>query len=90
MSKIHRTVGKKIIKHIRQTFIPYEELADLLKDDGEAFLEDAEERPLKRQTLWYASKKLSKMIGREVLYCRALLRVGDEHLEGYALSTKDQ
>jgi len=66
--------------------IPYEEFAEVLRQDGEAFLEDPEEGPLKRQTVWKAAKKLSQMVGKKVRYDRALFQVnnGEDYLEGYA------
>ena len=68
--------------------IPYEEFAEVLRQDGEAFLEDPEEGPLKRQTVWKAAKKLSKMVGKRIRYDRALFQVddGEVRLEGYAFS----
>lgn len=91
MVKVHRTNNKKVIKHIKYCFIPYDELAEVLKSDGEAFLEDDEERPLKRSTIWRAAKKLSEMTGLRVRYDRALLRIdGVDVLEGYAFSIEDQ
>lgn len=77
---VHRTKNRKpIIRHYR--FIPYGELAEVLKGDGEVFLEG----PIKRQTAWKAARKLSQMIGKKVKMTRALLRVKpDISLEGYA------
>jgi len=58
-----------------------------LKNDGEAFLEDSDERPLKRSTIWRAAKKLSLALGKNVRYDRSLLRIdGVDVLEGYAFS----
>ena len=90
MLKVHKTNEKKLIHHITYRFIPYEELVDVLKDDGEAFLEDSAERPLKRSTVWRAARKLSKMVGRPVHYDRALLKIDDAiALEGYAFSLEE-
>jgi hypothetical protein len=87
MPKIHKTKGKPIIKYIRYRFIPYDELCEVLKSDGEAFLESNGERPFKRSTMWKAAKKLSKMVGKTVRAERALLRVdGVDYLEGYSFS----
>jgi len=90
-TRVHRIKGQgSLIKHTKYRFIPYEELADVLKNDGEAFLEDNDERPLKRQTLKYAVKKLSEMVGRKVKYDRALLKLDeDKSLEGYSLSVEE-
>ena len=84
---VHRTNKRELIRHITYRFIPYEELLDVLKNDGEAFLEDSDERPLKRSTIWRAAKKLSLALGKTVRYDRSLLRIdGVDVLEGYAFS----
>jgi len=87
MAKVHRTNNRQIIKHIRSVIIPYKEIMDVLEKDGEAFLEANNENPLRRQTIWKATKKLSSLLGRRVRYDRALLRVdGVDVLEGYSFS----
>ncbi len=87
---IHRTKNKentKLIKHITTRFIPYDDLVEVLKDDGEAFLEG----PFKRQTIWKAAQKLSLMVGKKVRYDRALLEVeGVATLEGYAFALEEE
>jgi len=87
---IHRTKNKenkKIIKHITTRFIPYEDLVEVLSEDGEAFLEG----PFKRQTIWSAAKKLTLMVGKKVRYDRALLDVeGVAKLEGYSFSLEEE
>ena len=90
MSKIHRTKNGNLIKTYRM--IPYEDFSEVLKQDGEAFLEDPEQGPLKRQTVWKAAKKLSKMVGKKVRFDRALFQLDDEEetrLEGYAFSVEE-
>jgi len=89
MSKIHRTRNGTLIKTYRM--IPYEEFAEVLRQDGEAFLEDPEGGPLKRQTVWKAARKLSQMVGKKVCYDRALFQVddGEDRLEGYAFSLEE-
>lgn len=86
---IHRTKNQenhKLIKHITTRFIPYEDLVEVLSDDGEAFLEG----PFKRQTIWYAAKKLSKMMGKKVRYDRALLKIeGVATLAGYSFALEE-
>ena len=90
MAKLHRSKNRSTIKKFNYRFIPYDEIIDALNDDGEVFLEQDSERPLKRGTIWRASKKLSKMMGKEVRYDRALLRVdGVDVLEGYSFSLED-
>ena len=87
---IHRTKNKenkKIIKHITTRFIPYEDLVEVLSEDGEAFLEG----PFKRQTIWSAAKKLTVLVGKKVRYDRALLDVeGVAKLEGYSISLEEE
>lgn len=89
MSKVHSSNDGDIILAFR--FIPYEEIAQVLMNGEDAFLEQDEERPLKRSTMWKAAKKLSKMVGEKVRYNRALFRIGDiDVLEGYAFSLEPQ
>lgn len=83
MGKVHRVKNSnaKVISRFR--LIPYAELTQILKEDGEAFLEG----PFKRQTIWKATKKLSELVGKKVKVETALLRVQDGgQLEGYAFS----
>jgi len=79
VSKVHRIKDRKnLLKHYR--IIPYSELVDILKEDGEAFLEG----PFKRQTVWKAAKKLSELTGKKVVAERALLRLENGgSVEGY-------
>jgi len=88
MPKVHRTKNEKVINAYR--FIPYGEISEVLKNDGEAFLEQDNERPLKRSTIWRASKKLSQMVGRKVRYDRSFLQIGETYLEGYIFSIEGQ
>jgi len=83
-NRVHRVKGKTVIRHYR--IIPYAELVEILREDGEAFFEDSPEEPLKRQTIWKASRKLSAMVGKKVVANRALLRVQGRELEGYSFS----
>uniref|UniRef100_A0A6M3M1L3 Uncharacterized protein n=1 Tax=viral metagenome TaxID=1070528 RepID=A0A6M3M1L3_9ZZZZ len=86
--KIHESKGKKVTR----TFIkiPYEAFAEVLKKDGEAFLEDTENDPLKRQTVWKAAKKLSEMVGKKVTYKAGLLDIEeDKVLSGYLFTVED-
>ncbi len=85
--KVHRiTKNTELIILITTRFIPYDDLVEVLRSDGEAFLEG----PFKRQTIWYAAKKLSKMIGKTVRYDRALLEVeGVATLAGYSFALEE-
>lgn len=89
MSIIHRTKGKNVLR--TYGVIPYAEFSKILKEDGEVFLEDKGDPPIKRQTVWRAAKKLTKMVEKKVLYDRALLQVEGEDvfLEGYLFSIQD-
>ena len=90
MSKVHRIEKGRSIKHIRGRTIPYDEIIDVLKTDGEAFLESNEEYPLKRQTVSKAAKRLSKTLGKKVRCDRALFRIdGVDALEGYSFSIEE-
>lgn len=86
MSKTHRTKGRNVLKTYR--VIPYEEFSKILREDGEVFLEDTGDPPLRRQTVWRAAKRLAELVGKKVLYDRALLQVEGEgaYLEGYLFS----
>jgi hypothetical protein len=90
MIKVHRVKDKKdLIRYYR--IIPYSELVEILKEDGEAFFEDSSEQRLKRQTVWKAARRLSEMLGKKVEVKRALLRVQNgESLEGYAFSLAEE
>jgi hypothetical protein len=80
--KVHRVKNQKnLIQYYR--IIPYSELVEILRDDGEAFLEG----PFKRQTVWKAGRRLSEMLGKKVTAKRALLRLENgDSLEGYSFS----
>ena len=85
-AKIHTSLGKKVTKTFRK--IPYEAFAKVLKEDGEAFLEDTESDPLRRQTVWKAAKKLTDMIGKKVNYSSGVLAVEDVPLVGYLFTVE--
>jgi len=70
-NRVYRTKGKKTFRRFR--IFPYEEIADLLRKDGEVFFEDSAEEPLKRQTVWKASRKLSELLGKKAVYERRFL-----------------
>lgn len=90
MAKVHRANKKNTLKHIKSVTIPYNEIIDVLEQDGVAFLEADSENPLRRQTIWKAAKRLSQALGKKVVYDRALLRVvGLGVLEGYSFSIED-
>jgi len=88
--RVHRVKDKKLlVRHYR--IIPYSELVQILREDGEAFFEDSVEQPLKRQTVWRAARRLSEMVGKKVEVKRALLRIQKgESLEGYAFSLAER
>ena len=89
--KVYRTKGKDVVKRCR--VIPYAELAEVLKKDDEAFLEDVEEgskEQLKRATIYKAARRLSVLVGRPVRVERAFFRIvqGPEKtaIPGYSFS----
>lgn len=70
--------------------IPYDKIAEVLKNDGTAFLEEDGENPLKRQTMWKASKKLSSMLGKKVGYFRTLYHVGNDiYMKGWSFQVDE-
>jgi len=79
----------------RFRILPYEELAEVLRGDGTAFFEDDPDEPLKRGTVWKAAKKLSRMVGRKVVYKAVTLRLGEDKngmidaINGYLFSVED-
>lgn len=89
MSRVHRVKDKRqLIKHYR--IIPYDELADILKEGGEAFFEDSIDQPLKRGTVWRAARRLSEIVGKKVRADKALLKLEDGTLvAGYSFSVEE-
>ena len=92
--EVHRVKDKTdLIRHYR--IIPYAELTEVLKQDGCAFLEDDRKDPLKRQTIWKASRRLSEMLGEKVVAKRTFLQLrrGNEiiaqAMEGYLFSVEE-
>jgi len=90
MSKVHRVKDKKaVIKHYK--IIPYSELVEVLKEDGQAFFEDSQEEPLKRGTIWRAARRLSELMEKKVVAKKALYRLDNgECLEGYCFYVEAQ
>lgn len=87
---VHRVRDKKrLVRSFR--IIPYDDLAEILRDDGVAFFESSGEPPLKRQTVWRAARRLSEMMKKQVIaeHCVYKIQNGKE-LEGYAFSVKTQ
>jgi hypothetical protein len=86
---VHRTKGKNVVKTYR--LIPYRELAKVLKEDGEALLEDDPKTPFHYQTIWKAARRLSKTVGKKVQAQRALLRDqnGQVLVEGYSFEVAE-
>ena len=86
---VHRNANGMTIHRYR--FVPYDEIAKVLKEDGSAFLEQTDDRELKPQTMWKAAKKISKMVGKPVKAYPALYRKenGDQetYFEGYCFQT---
>jgi len=80
MAKVHSLKNAKAVRRYR--LIPYDDLANVLRDEGEAFLEG----PFRRQTVWKAARKLESMLGKKIRTETALLRFPGEQevLEGYS------
>ncbi|GAI06560.1 unnamed protein product [marine sediment metagenome] len=83
MSRVRRVKDRKlVVKHYK--IIPYSELAEVLKEDGQAFFEDSQEEPLKRGTIWRAARRLSELMEKKVVAKKALYRLDSgESVEGY-------
>jgi hypothetical protein len=87
--KVHKVKGSNVEVIKRYRIIPYQELVAVLRDDGEAFLEDSD-RELKRGTVWRAARRLSQLVGRRVRASKALLRFPDGTLiEGWSFSVEE-
>jgi site-specific recombinase XerD len=90
MSRLHRVNDKNRLVR-RYKIIPYSELVEILKEDGQAFFENSRKQPLKRQTVWKAAKRVSEMVGKKVDVKPALLRLeSGESMEGYSFSLVNQ
>jgi hypothetical protein len=70
--------------------IPYADLLVLLRRDEAAFLEHPEGSRLKRQTVHRASRSLSESLGKTVVYCEAVMQVGDGGIEGFLLEVSKE
>lgn len=89
--KIHRVTDKKQFVRTYK-ILPYDEIAQILKVPGETvFFENSKEQPLKRQTMWKAARRLSKIVGKEVVAQRGVLKLNhEEGAEGYLFSVVGQ
>jgi hypothetical protein len=86
--RVHRVKGKTVVRRYR--IIPYEELAEVLRRDDEAFLEDAEGL-IKRGTVWKAARRLSELVGHPVEAGRAFLRFENgDGIPGYYFSLRHE
>jgi hypothetical protein len=54
------------------------------------FYESPESQPLKRQTIWKATKKLSAMLGKKVVAIYGEKSNGTEPSKGYLFMVKDE
>jgi hypothetical protein len=86
MSKVHVVKDKNsVVRHYR--VIPYSELAEILKREDTAFLEDSAEQRLKRQTVHKAARKLTGTVGKKVVAEKGFLKLDTgANLEGYLFS----
>ncbi len=81
-SKVH---GIKDNTNIVKCFrvIPYKDLVPLLKKGDLAFLEDDPEDPLKRGTVWKATRRLSELVEKKVVVSRVIYTLKNISMEGY-------
>ena len=72
------------IKRVLYKVFPYEEVAEELRTGREVLVEG-----ISRQLAWYAAKKLSRMLGREVAYARGVLEMDELTVAGYAFFVEE-
>jgi hypothetical protein len=90
-NKVIRVTDKsKFTRHCRK--FNYNEIAEILRKGDTAFFESTKEEPLKRQTMWKASKKLSIMVGKTVVAVNGDIKLnGDkEAMKGYLFMVKEK
>ena len=70
----------------------YGEIAAILRKGDTVFFEDTEEEPLRRQTVWKATKKLGAMVGKKVIAVYGSMKLnGDkDKMKGYLFSVVDE
>lgn len=87
--KVHSAKGRNLIRRYR--LLPYDELVEVIKKEGETFLEDDPGNPLKRQTLWKAARKLSETLRQKITVHPYFLQLsGGEVLAGYLFASTPQ
>jgi hypothetical protein len=82
MSGKYRVIPIKDVEAVTRRVwrvVPYDEIVRELKVRRTVFVEG-----IKRQTAFYAAKKLSKMLGEKVVQRSALVKLRGEFLEGYS------
>jgi hypothetical protein len=70
--------------------VPYDDLIALLRKDEAAFLEHPDGGRSKRQTVHRASRSLSETLKKKVVYCEAVMQVGDGTIEGFLLEVSKE
>ena len=88
-SKVHQIKDNKNITK-RYRIIPYNDLVPLLKKGDSAFLEDDQDEPLNRGTVWKAARRLSELVGQKVVASRVIYTVKEISLEGYLFEAEAQ
>lgn len=91
MSRVHRVAdGSKFVSHWK--IFDYDEIAAILRTGDTAFFEETKEQPLKRQTIWKASRKLSGMLGKKVkaVYGSIKLNGDTSDMMGYLFSVVEE
>ena len=85
--KIH-SVEKGTVKRVSYKVIPYEEIASELRQGREVLVEG-----ISRQLARYAAGKLSKMLGKKVVYFRGIIedkKTGEPIVSGYSFAVEEQ
>lgn len=71
--------------------LPYDELEKTLRADGQAFIENSRDEPIRYGTVWKAARRLSESLGAKVRAERSQLQLrGGESVVGYLLSLEAQ
>ncbi len=91
MSKgVHRVKDKSRVTRY-YNILPYAEIVEILKSGDTAFFEDTREQPLKRQTIWKAAKKLSRMLEKKVVAVKGIMETDNKgKMEGYLFMVEEQ
>jgi hypothetical protein len=71
--------------------LDYKSMADVLREGDMVFVKNTKETPLKPQTMWKASNKLSSMVGKKVVAINGEKRENNEEPQkGYLFMVKEE